>query len=106
MSDVKSNFLEIAIYLDAAKLSNHRDLITLYLNVFHSLPLILEDGTKMSFEEVVNSLDTETVEYDISFGAGLSEQIKVSIKVEKDKYEQAVRWMKNLLFCSEFDVER
>ena len=31
---------------------------------------------------------------------------RVSIKVEKEKYETAVRWMKDLIYGADFDVTR
>ena len=105
LTDVQSNFIEISIFLNAANLPAKRELLALYLNTFHSLP-ITRDGSRLPFEEVVRLLDSETVDYDISFGSSLSEQLEISIKVEKDKYTTAISWLCNLLFNSEFDMGR
>lgn len=105
LSDVQSNFIEVSIFLEAANLPAKRELLNLYMNTFHSLP-IERDGRTLPFEEVVKLLDTETVDYDISFGSGLSEQIEVSIRVEKDKYTTAISWLRDLLFGSQFDESR
>lgn len=102
---VQSNFIEVSIFLEAANLPAKRELLNLYMNTFHSLP-IERDGRTLPFEEVVKLLDTETVDYDISFGSGLSEQIEVSIRVEKDKYTTAISWLRDLLFGSQFDESR
>jgi Zn-dependent M16 (insulinase) family peptidase len=87
-------------------LTKHKDLLNLYIHSFHSLPLVEEDGTRVPFDEVVKLLDTETVDYGIAFGSSLSEQVEISIKVEKSKYVEAVKWLRKLLFSSEFSVER
>lgn len=80
--------------------------MTLYTSSFHSLPLIETDGTRVPYDEVVKLLDTETVDYGIAFGSALTEQLEISIKVEKDKYKQAIVWLRKLLFASEFSTER
>lgn len=105
-TDIQSNFIEISIFLDAADLPRHKDLLTLYTSSFHSLPLIEADGSTVPYDEVVKLLDTETVDYGISFGSALSEQLEISIKVEKDKYREAVIWLRKLLFSSEFSIDR
>merc|ERR1719359_393981 len=103
---VQSNFIEVCIYFDAAALPVSRELLPVYLESLFSLPLTKADGTKVPYEEVVAQLDTETVDYGVHFGSGLSEQIEVNIKVEKDKYHTAIRWLRDLLFHTELDVAR
>lgn len=65
-------------------------------------------GERLSHEEVVNKLDDETVAYGAELGANstFEEVLRVSIKVEKDRYETAVSWLKDLVYGSEFDRER
>lgn len=104
--DIQSNFVEISIFLDAADLPRNKELLTLYTNSFHSLPLIDSDGTRVPYDEVVKLLDTETVDYAIAFGTALSEQLEISIKVERNKYKEAIVWLRKLLFASEFSSER
>ena len=63
----------------------------------------------MSYEEVVNKLDEETVSYDIGFGPGTGsfpETMRVSLKVEPANYEPAVAWLKDLIYGSVFNKER
>ena len=83
-----------------------QELINLYRDSFFSLPLVLKDGTRLSFEDVIKSLDSDTVSYACGLGRGLSEGIEIMIRVAKDKYPQAISWLRDLLFNSEFDVER
>lgn len=94
------------MYFNAADLHANRALLSLYQNSFASLPIIRDDGSRLSFEQVVQQLDAETVAYNANFGSGLSEQIEFSIKVEKGKYEFAIQWLRDLLFGSDFDVGR
>lgn len=104
--DIQSNFVEVSVYMDAGNLAARKELLALYIGSFHSLPVTRADGTKLTYEEVVKLLDAETVDYDISLGAGLSEQLAISVKVEKEKYPIAIRWLNDLLFGAEFDVSR
>ena len=78
--------------------------VSTYVYSFFSLPVKRSTGERLSHEEVVNKLDDETVAY----GAGntFEELLCVSIKVEKDRYETAVSWLKDLFYGSEFDKER
>ena len=62
----------------------------------------------MSHKEVVNKLDDETDAHGAELGAdgAFKELLHVSIKVEKDRYESAVLWLRDLFYGSEFDEER
>ena len=53
-------------------------------------------------------MDDETVSYESELGIRgyFEEMFRVSIKVEKEKYETAVRWMKDLIYGADFDVTR
>ena len=65
------------------------------------------DG-RLSHEEVVNKLNDETVAYGADLGTDgmFKELLRVSIKVEKGRYETAVLWLKDLFYGSEFDKKR
>jgi Zn-dependent M16 (insulinase) family peptidase len=82
--------------------------ISTYVSSFFSLPVKRSTGERLSHEEVVNKLDDETVAYGAELGTGgaFEELLRVSIKVEKDRYETAVSWLKDLFYGSEFDKER
>lgn len=96
----------MCIYFNAANLVANRSLLSLYTSTFHSLPVTRADGTKLTLEQVVEQLDTDSVYYAINFGSGLSEQIEMNIEVEKGQYEVAIAWLRDLLSRSEFDVDR
>jgi len=82
--------------------------ISTYVYSFFSLPVKRSTGERLSHEEVVNKLDDETVAYGAELGTNgtFEELLRVSIKVEKDQYEIAVSWLKDLFYGSEFDKER
>lgn len=82
--------------------------ISTYVSSFFSLPVKRSTGERLSHEEVVNKLDNETVAYGAELGTNnaFEELLHVAIKVEKDRYETAVSWLKDLLYGSEFDKER
>ena len=65
-------------------------------------------GRTLNHEEVVNSLEDETVSYDIGLGLEgyFTQLIRVSIKVEVAKYDQAIQWLNDLIYRSVFDKER
>lgn len=59
-------------------------------------------------EDVRARLQDETVDYDCELGIGskFTENLHIKVMVEKEKYEDAVRWMKDLLYGVKFDSER
>lgn len=82
--------------------------VYIYLSAFFSLPVKRWTGEELTHEEVVNKLDNDTVSYDVGFGAGgrFTETLKIAIRVETSQYENAVAWLKDLLYGSKFDKER
>lgn len=106
-ADVESNFLTLTANLSPANLpSELHGLLPIYLGAFFSLPLQRADGTELTFEQVVQELDRETIEYDIRLGPVISQTLELSIKVEKTKYASTVRWLRDLLWGLKFDVDR
>jgi hypothetical protein len=79
-----------------------------YISSFFSLPVKRRSGERLTHEEVVNKLDTETVSYDAALGITdqFSEVLRISLKVEMALYETAVAWLRDLICGSEFDKER
>ena len=65
-----------------------------YISSFFSLPVKRESGERLTYEEVINRLDSETVSYEPSLGVGdqFCEVLRVSLKVEIAQYETAVAW--------------
>lgn len=69
----------------------------------------------MSYESVVAELEKDTICYDTSLGIESSNRfsagpfsniISLSLQVEIKKFETGINWLSNLLFKTEFTVER
>ena len=94
--------------------------ISIYASSFFSLPVKPPTGKPLSYEQVVNKLDHETVMYEAELGVDTAsgaflrvcsgnafmEFLRVSIQVEKDRYGTAVQWLKNLFHGNQFDEGR
>ena len=72
------------------------------------LPITRADGTRISHEDVVKQLEDDTVAYDITLGHGgyFQEMVRCSIKVETSQYATGIAWLRDLLYFSEYDVDR
>ncbi|MBW0482004.1 hypothetical protein O181_021719 [Austropuccinia psidii MF-1] len=104
---IKSEFLSIDIALSPPGLpSELLPLLPIYLNSFFDFPVNKKNGLKLSFEEFTRTLNTQTMEYHIDLGLPISQTIRVHMKVEKSKYAIAVALLRDLLWGSEFDLDR
>ncbi|KAF7306997.1 hypothetical protein MIND_00492500 [Mycena indigotica] len=106
---VESDFVTVQGFFSLEKLPNRlRPLVSTYLSAFFALPVVRQNGERLSHEDVVNRLDDETVSYEATLGLGtaFAENFYVSIKVETAHYEKAIAWLRDLLYGAEFDKER
>ncbi|KAA1467937.1 hypothetical protein DENSPDRAFT_833113 [Dentipellis sp. KUC8613] len=106
---VQSDFVSVHAFLSLASLPNHlRPHISTYIAAFFSLPVNRQSGERLTHEQVVDKLDDETVSYEANLGVSgtFADTLRVSIRVEADKYEAAVAWLKDLIYGSVFDKER
>ncbi|SPO40740.1 related to Zn2+-dependent endopeptidase, insulinase superfamily [Pseudozyma flocculosa] len=108
---VDSSFVTISVLVSTsdvpAELRSH---LHLYLSVMFSLPVTCQDGSQrsMTYEEVVKGLDEDTLEYSVALGVGtgFQELVCAEIKVEKANYEKAIAWYRDLIWGSQFAVDR
>ncbi|KAH7883663.1 Metalloenzyme, LuxS/M16 peptidase-like protein [Phlebopus sp. FC_14] len=106
---VKSDFVAIHAFFSLANLPDRlRPYISTYLAAFFSLPVKRASGEELSHEEVVNELDDQTVSYEAVLGISdqFTESLRVSFKVETERYESTVAWLRDLVWGSVFDKER
>ncbi|KAF9569657.1 hypothetical protein CPC08DRAFT_731821 [Agrocybe pediades] len=106
---VESDFVSIHGIFSLDKLPDRlRPYMSAYLSAFFALPIERESGEKLSHEEVINQLDNETVSYEAGLGISnsFSDTVRVTIKVETTMYDNAVSWLKDLVYGAEFDKER
>lgn len=113
--DIKTNFVYVDISLDTQFLSVEE---RLYLPLF--LELALESPIKVGdaitpYEDVVMAIESETVSSSISLGRNSScryncgpynNYIFLTLQVIPGKYENAVKWVRNILFNIVFAPER
>ncbi|CAG8543440.1 8472_t:CDS:10 [Ambispora gerdemannii] len=106
---IQSAFIKVSIYISTAALPpDLRPYLEIYLDSFYSLPLIRPDGTRLTYEEVIKELNEDTVSYLCGLGAGGSfeDLLCFSIKVEANKYAKAIEFLRDLLWHTEFAVDR
>ncbi|KZO96339.1 hypothetical protein CALVIDRAFT_481506 [Calocera viscosa TUFC12733] len=103
---VKSNFVTVCAYLSTASLPNElRKYITVYLSSFFSLPVV-RNGEELSHEQVVNQLDDFSTSYTIENLAPFSQFVRITLKVQPEQYEEAIGWLRDLLYGAQFDIDR
>ncbi|GAA6040381.1 hypothetical protein JCM8097_007588 [Rhodosporidiobolus ruineniae] len=94
-----SAFITVSVFLNGPPLP----LFPLYLDCFFAMPVQRANGTLLSFEEANRQLSDLAV----AFSAQTSgEGLLVSIKVVKQKYADAIVWLSDTLFDTQFDVDR
>lgn len=102
---VQSNFVQISLVVSTESVPvEKRPLLSLYLQNFFNTP-IMRDGQKVEFEKVVTSLEKDTIDYTIGSGKrfGNWEVVQITFRVEPEKYEVAIQWLKEMLWTSVFD---
>lgn len=103
---VQSNFVHLTLMMGTESVPiSLRPLLSIYLENFFSSP-VLRDGRRIEFEQIIMDLEKDTVGYAIESGSsfGNPEVIIIRLQVEAEKYETAIRWIRDLLFDSIFDL--
>ncbi|GHT84478.1 metalloprotease [Actinomycetota bacterium] len=106
---IPSQFVLVSVVISTEAVPTElRPYLTLYLAMLFSLPIERADGTKLSYEQVVQQLEDDVLDYDAAIGVGSSfnENLAVELKVPATRYEQAVGWMRDLLWGADFSLER
>ena len=65
-------------------------------------------GTRLTHEEVIKQLESDTVAYDIQLGIGgyFADLMRIGIRVEVSQYSNGIRWLRDLLYSAEYDIAR
>ncbi|GAA6054753.1 hypothetical protein JCM3770_000926 [Rhodotorula araucariae] len=91
-----SSFVQVSAFLHGPP----AELFPLYLDSFFAMPVMREDGTRLSFEQVSRAL----AELAIGFSADIvGEGILVKIKAVKEHYEEAIAWLSDVIYGTQFD---
>ncbi len=105
--NVGTSFVYIAAVISTEAIPvDKRPLLSLYMDNFFDTP-IRRHGEVVPFEKVVTELERDTISYSIQTDEQLdnSETFLLQFRVERDKYEQAIRWLEELFWDSVFDEE-
>ncbi|QLL34335.1 hypothetical protein HG536_0G01940 [Torulaspora globosa] len=104
-----SQFVEVHVLLNT---NNIKDctLLPYYhiLEEIFSMPMEVEDGKIIPYEDVVSRLQSETIDSGVSMGLGNSatDLIDIRIRAKAENYAKAVEWIKHCLFDMVFDEKR
>ena len=104
---IPTNFVHFSLVLCTGSVPLQlKPLLAVYLMNFFNTPLN-RDGKRIEFEQVVAELEQDTITYSIDTGSavGNSELIRIKFVIEPEKFETAVKWLRELLLNSIFDEE-
>lgn len=104
---IPTNFVHFSLVLCTGSVPLQlKPLLAVYLMNFFNTPLN-RDGKRIEFEQVVAELEQDTITYSIDTGSavGNSELIRIKFVIEPEKFETAVKWLRELLLNSVFDEE-
>lgn len=105
---IQSNFAHVSLIISTESVPILlRPLLTIYADNLFTSP-IARNGQRVEFEQVVKELEKDTVDYAFGAGSGIGnpEVMVMRISVEVEKYNSAIRWLKELIWNGIFDLER
>jgi Zn-dependent M16 (insulinase) family peptidase len=105
---VQTSFVHFTLILNTSVVPlDLKPLLSLYTMNFFDTP-VERNGQRIDFEQIVMQLEKDTITYLIENGRSLgnSELIRIKFVVEPEKYEIAIKWLRDLLFQSIFDPAR
>lgn len=105
---IQTNFAHLTLVMGTESVPTPlRPLLAIYLDNLFNSP-ITREGKRVEFEQVIMDLEKDTISYGIEAGSGIGnpEVLIIRMVVETEKYEVAVRWLKDLLWDGIFDLTR
>ncbi|XP_067141202.1 uncharacterized protein C05D11.1-like [Centruroides vittatus] len=115
LDDVNTKFVTTWVIMDTASIPlKLRYYLPLFLKLIMELP-VERNGKLMPYEEVVTELDADTLEKRPIFGIfGCSvydpryfaQLITLYFKVEEEKYQKGIQWIRELLYKTKFTADR
>lgn len=105
---ISTSFVHFGLALGTAAVPTElKPLLGVYLNNFFTTPIV-RDGKRIEFEQVITSLEQDTIQYSMDRGRdiGNGEMLYVHFVAEADKFATVVQWLADLLVNSVFDTER
>ncbi|KAL3870528.1 hypothetical protein ACJMK2_038582 [Sinanodonta woodiana] len=114
LDDIHTNFVQISALLDSSGVPQElKYYLPLFCEVLFESPVI-RNGVLISHEEVIQLLQADTLMTAASLGiqgetfscGSVPQVVQVLLKVELEKYEKGVAWLKDLLYNIKFTAER
>ncbi|KAF5875490.1 putative peptidase m16 inactive domain-containing protein [Botrytis fragariae] len=105
---VPTNFVHLSMHFGTSEIPlEHRPLLSLFIDNFFDTP-IFRDGKRVEFEQVVTELEHDTIRYEMRGGSSLgdAEGLMIQFRVEREKYETAIEWIRTMMFDGIFDATR
>ncbi|KAI9818133.1 MAG: hypothetical protein M1827_000758 [Pycnora praestabilis] len=105
---IPTNFVHFTLVLSTGTIPVQlRPLLSVYIMNFFDTPIVRK-GHRVEFEKVVTELEKDTISYTIDGGSyiGNPEVLRIRFQVEPEKYDAAIRWLKELLWDGIFDEMR
>jgi Zn-dependent M16 (insulinase) family peptidase len=105
---ISTSFVHFGVTLGTAAIPTElKPLLGVYLDNFFTTP-IMRDGKRVEFEQVITSLEQDTIEYSMgrATDVGNSEMLFVQFVAEAEKFSTVVQWLTDFLVHSIFDTER
>ncbi|KAK3592274.1 hypothetical protein CHS0354_037563 [Potamilus streckersoni] len=114
LDDIHTNFVQISALLDSNGVSQElKYYLPIFCEVLFESPVV-RNGVLISHEEVIQQLHADTLVTEANLGIDgekfycgyIPQVVQVLLKVEKEKYEKGVTWLKDLLYNIKFTAER
>lgn len=103
-----SQFIEARLYISSFAVSNPAllPLVQLVFTELFTLPMVLDDGSQLSVEEVVTQVKKDTISNSVATGGVFGEFINIKVLTKVEKYDKLVEWVSRAMWNTVFDVER
>ncbi|KAM5449458.1 hypothetical protein MaudCBS49596_004939 [Microsporum audouinii] len=103
---IPSNFVHLTLMISTADVPCHLlPLLSIYTKSFFSLPIKRGEDV-LSFEKVIVELEKDTVEYCMCPSDSNPESLSIILRAEVDRYQAIIKWLKELIWSSIFEVDR
>ncbi|GMM36072.1 Sdd3 protein [Saccharomycopsis crataegensis] len=104
----KSNFISLKILFSSMAIPKHLLPYMLIFQEIFTMPMVLDDGTEIPYEAVVEGLKNDFVNHAFSSGIsnGFEEIMNLSLQFKSENYNKAIEWIGKLFFNSVFDQLR
>ncbi|CAN6639751.1 hypothetical protein TRVA0_017S02432 [Trichomonascus vanleenenianus] len=102
-----SQFVNIQVMLSSRLIKEEQlPYVDVIIRELFSLPMVLPDGTKLTYEEVVRQVKRDTVSNLIGPASQFEEFISIIVLAKWENYEKAIEWIQRAMFNSVFDKDR